>query len=252
MQRIVRVLPCEDVIYVADSAYCPYGNKPPQEILRLSQRIADFLIDKQCGIVVVACNTATAAAISTLRKTYPHTAFVGMEPAIKPAAEQSTSKRIAVLATKGTFKGRLFKQTMQKYTQDTDVEIIVGAGLVELVEQGKENTPEAVAALQKLLQPAISKGIDTLVLGCTHYPFLTDAINAVTGGNVRLIDAAMPVALQTKRLLERGRTNSDTAAEHIPAYFFYTSGNTDILQQMQERHLQLPNVQYVKLPLYTP
>ena len=239
MKAIVQALPNEDICYIADSAHCPYGSKPPQEIRRLSHRITGFLVKKGCGVVVAACNTATAAAIEHLRAEYPHTAFVGMEPAVKPAAEQSHSGRIAVLATRGTLQGRLFQQTLHTHAKDADVQIIVGEGL----EQGRENTPEAISALNALLKPALRKGVDTLVLGCTHYPFLSAAIETITKGSVRLVDAAMPVALQTKRLLEKQRL----PAANNPAYFFYTSGNINVLQTMQERHLQLPNVQYAQL-----
>jgi glutamate racemase len=165
-----------------------------------------------------------------------------MEPAVKPAVKRSTSKRIAVLATKGTLEGRLFKKTMHNYEQDAYVQIIVGEGLVELVEQGKESSPEAVGILRELLRPALHNGVDTLVLGCTHYPFLSAAIDVVTGGAVALVDAAMPVAMQTKRLVVAQRQQN--AEVRVPSYSFYTSGNIDILRRMQERHLRLPNVRY--------
>jgi glutamate racemase len=242
MRAVVQALPREDIAYIADSANCPYGSRMPQEIVMLSQRIVDFLLAKKCSIIVIACNTATAAAIDYLRSAYSRVDFVGMQPAVKPAAAMSVSKKIAVLATRGTIAGRLFRESMQEYAASAEFQVIAGEGLVELVEQGMEDSPQAACVLQNLLQPALDKGIDTIVLGCTHYPFLSAAIARIAGG-VRIVDAAMPVAMQTKRLLH-GRSISVSCG--MPSYSFYTSGDTAILKQMQERHLRLPNVSYEK------
>ncbi|GHT74539.1 glutamate racemase [Bacteroidia bacterium] len=244
MREIVKLLSNEDVLYVADSAHCPYGNKTAGEVLRLSQNIVRFLMDKHCKIIVVACNTATSAAIDFLRKQYPDFPFVGMEPAVKPATHASQRRRIGVLATEGTLHGRLFQQTVQQYAQDVDVQIVVGAGLVELVEAGKEDTQEAIDVLKNLLQPLMDKEIDCLVLGCTHYPFLRASIENITKGKIAIIDSAMPVALQTKRIMEEQRLF--VAEKHSPAYHFYTSGDSAVLQRMQDRYLHLHNVSYAK------
>jgi len=242
MQAVVQLLPKENIVYVADSANCPYGNRSLKDIQHLSHRIVAMLTDIGCEVVVAACNTVTTAAIEYLRREYNRTAFVGMEPAIKPAIAQSPSKRIAVLATQRTLEGEKFRATLQQHAQDADVHIIVGNGLVELVEQGMEDSEEAIDTLRLLLQPTLDAGIDTIVLGCTHYPFLRKAIHAITGNDVQLVDAAIPVAQQTKRLLEL--QHGHATVEHEAQYIFYTSGNIEVLRWMQEKHLQLKNVEY--------
>jgi glutamate racemase len=229
VREIVRLLPCEDLLYVADSAHCPYGDKSAAEVLTLSRGIVRFLMDKHCNIVVVACNTASAAAAEHLRNEYPDFPFVALEPAVKPAVKQTQTKHIGVVATAGTFKGQLFRQTTVQHANDVEIHTAVGVGWVELVEQLRENTPEAAEAVRRVLQPLIDARIDCLVLGCTHYSFLRATIENITQGKVSIIDSAAPVALQTRRLLkQRGLLQKQ---KRRPSYCFYTTGKVEVLQQ---------------------
>ncbi|OFX45378.1 MAG: hypothetical protein A2046_06605, partial [Bacteroidetes bacterium GWA2_30_7] len=177
-----------------------------------------------------ACNTATSAAIEYLRNKYSSINFVGMEPAVKPAAINSKSGKIGILATQGTLEGKLFKETSKKFASDKDVIIRVGDGLVELVESGKSDTYEAEELLKKYLIPMIEFGIDQLVLGCTHYPFLINNIKKIVGSSINIIDPAFPVAKRLKDLLHDGDLlNSNNEKVN---YNFFSSGDIKILKKM--------------------
>jgi glutamate racemase len=228
--ELVKLLPNESFVYFADSANCPYGSKPQSKIIELSSRIVDFLIKKDCKVIVVACNTATAGAIDWLREHY-NIPFIGMEPAIKPAALNTKTKSIGVLATAGTFKGRLYIETSRKYASDVNVCYQVGEGLVELVEQDKMNTPEAEVLLQTYIKPMLDCNIDQLVLGCTHYPFFRPLLKKILPSDVDIIDPAPAVAKQTKKVL----LDSCLANENIildPSFHFYSSSNTQVLEKL--------------------
>lgn len=228
-KELVKELPNENVIYYADSANCPYGPRSKQEIIQLSSRVVDFLVSKNCKAVIVACNTATAAAIDFLRSNYP-IPFIGMEPAVKPAALNTKTKSIAVLATEGTFSGKLYLETSRKYAKDVELNVKVGDRLVEIVENGQVNEVETLEYLKSLVQPLIEQEVDQLVLGCTHYPFLIDQLSKILPSNVKIIDPAPAIIKQTNRILEKfGLTNSNDAAA---AYQFYSSGNSNILQKL--------------------
>ncbi len=209
-REVRRQLPNEDIVYFADSRNCPYGPKSPDEIVRLARTIADGLLDTGCKLIIVACNTATAAAIDELRAAYS-VPFVGMEPAIKQAALHTRSGKVGVLATKGTFNGRLYKATSQKYARDIDVMVQIGDGLVELVEANEYNGPKALPLLQKYIGPMLEHGVDQIVLGCTHYPFFKPQIEALAGPQVTVIDPAPAVARHAADLLaEHGLLNTDS------------------------------------------
>jgi len=224
-KEIVELLPNENIIYFADSKNCPYGPKSDEEIIDLSRKIVDFLISKNCKIIVVACNTATAAAISTLRKEYS-IPFVGLEPAVKPAALNSKTNKIGILATEGTLRGNHFKRTTETYAKNTEVNVQVGYGLVELVENNDVNSVNTIKVVEKCIQPLIDKNIDQLVLGCTHYPFLCDAIKKVSGShNINIINPAPAVASRTFDLLKNNRKNDKNSFYH-----FYSSGNINQLE----------------------
>jgi len=221
-REVTTLLPRESTVYIADNAHCPYGHKTHEELVALSKQCVETLLNENCKLIVVACNTATAAAIDTLRKTYS-IPFVGMEPAVKPAALNSKTGVIGVLATEGTFNGRLFKETSARFADTATMEICVGNGLVELVESGKADTEETYHVLEKLLKPMLDKGIDHLVLGCTHFPFLRPHIQKIVGPHVTIIDPAPAVARQVERLL----TEKDILALHgIPTYTLITTGET--------------------------
>lgn len=202
-RELVKVLPQEHYHYFSDNAHCPYGEKTPLFIQRRGRAITDFLLDKGADIIVVACNTATAAAIATLRAEYPDVPFVGMEPAVKPAALGTRSGVIGVLATAGTLKGSKYLNTRGLYEDNVRIAEHVGQGFVELVERGVLDGPEAESTVRASLQPLLDAGADTIVLGCTHYPFLQPVIKRLAGPSVRVIDPAPAVARQTVHVLEQ-------------------------------------------------
>ena len=201
-REILRVLPKERYIYFADNAHCPYGEKTAEYIRDRGRAITDILLGLGADIIVVACNTATAAAIATLREEYPETPFIGMEPAVKPAALGTETGVIGVLATAGTLKGSKYLKTKGRFEDDVRIVEHVGEGFVELVERGILDGPEADATVRKSLQPLLDVGADRIVLGCTHYPFLRPVIEAAAGPGVQVIDPAPAVARQTVRMLD--------------------------------------------------
>lgn len=230
-REIVSCLPSESIVYFADSANCPYGTKSQEEIIAFCDRIVHFLIDQQCKLIVVACNTATAMAIEYLRASF-NLPFVGMEPALKPAALESNTGVIGILATAGTFKGRLFNETKARFAEKVKVIMTVGEGLVELVEQGKTGTAEARKLLRSYIEPMLEEGADRLVLGCTHYPFLADDIDDIAGGKLKLIDPAVAIAHRVAYLLEQGELKCHESVQQ-PYYHFYSSGdNIQVLSSM--------------------
>lgn len=197
-REIHRLLPEERYIYYSDNANCPYGEKTREYIIDRARAITSFLIGQGADIIVVACNTATAAAISTLRDEFP-VCFIGMEPAVKPAAQTTVTGVVGVLATAGTLKAAKYIDTREKWAHDVKIVEHIGQGFVELVENGTVTGEEAEAVVEKSVRPLIDAGADTIVLGCTHYPFLSDTIRKVAGKPINLIDPAPAVA---KHLLE--------------------------------------------------
>ena len=197
-----RRLPHEDTVYIADTANCPYGNRPAAEIVRLARRHVRTLLAHGCKMVVVACNTATAAAIDDLRATWPDVPFVGMEPAVKPAVLRSKSGVVGVLATQGTFNGRLYRETCARFARKTTVLTCVADEFVTLVERGETSGPAAEAAVRARLTPLIDAGCDMIVLGCTHFPHLRPLMEKVAAGRAAILDPSDAVARQARRVLE--------------------------------------------------
>lgn len=229
-KEVAKLLPAENIVYFADSGNCPYGTKSKEEIIALCDKISDFLLTEGCKIIVVACNTATSAAIDYLRAKFTHISFVGMEPAIKPAALNSQTGSIGILATAGTLKGRLFNDTKARFASNVKVDIQVGEGLVELVEQGKTGTPQAEVLLRKYIEPMLADNIDHLVLGCTHYPFLIEDIRKIAGEKLILLDPAKAIAQRVKQLLtEQGLINVTNDAAK---YSFYSSGSSQVMRNL--------------------
>lgn len=219
-RELYKLMPEQGYVYVSDSAYCPYGTKPIEFIINRADTITRFLLDKKVDVIVVACNTATAAAITYLRETYS-IPFVGMEPAIKPAALTSESGVVGVLATANTFKGSLYHNTLERFASHVNVIERVGEGLVELVEAGETEGEKAETLLHCYLDPMLAAGADAIVLGCTHYPFLSSTIAKIAGPSVKIINPAPAVAMQTKRIIETlPNPNLDRTME------FYSSGDT--------------------------
>ena len=201
-RELIKVLPKEHFVYYSDNAHCPYGEKTAEYIQDRARFITDFLLEKGADIIVVACNTATAAAIATLREEYPSVPFVGMEPAVKPAALGTRTGVIGVLATAGTLKGSKYLHTRGRFEDNVRIAEHVGQGFVELVEAGILDGPKADATVRASLQPLLDEGADVIVLGCTHYPFLRPVIERIAGPGVQVIDPAPAVARQTLRLLQ--------------------------------------------------
>lgn len=202
LHAIRKLLPNEDIVYLADQAFAPYGKRTKSEIIARADTLTKYLLLQKCKLIVVACNTATTNAIWHLRKTFD-IPFVGIEPAIKPAALGSKTAVVGVLATQGTLSSELFQSTTQDHARDIEVITQVGHGLVELVEGGKANSPEAEIQLRKDLIPMLKHPIDHLVLGCTHYPFLRESLQKILPKNVTIVDCGKAVAKQTKHLLEK-------------------------------------------------
>ena len=198
---VKRLLPKEDTIYIADSANCPYGNRPVEEIVALARRHVATLRAKGCKLIVVACNTATAAAIDVLRAEAPDFPFVGMEPAVKVAALLSKTGVVGVLATAGTFNGRLYRETCARFAKTMTVLMCVADEFVQLVERGELEGEKAEAVVRAKVAPLVAAGADHLVLGCTHFPHLAPLIAKVAEGRAKIIDPSDAVARQVRRLL---------------------------------------------------
>ena len=219
LQELVKLMPWEDFIYYGDKAYCPYGPKEPAFIITRACAVTDFLIEKGCELIVVACNTATAAAISHLRAHYS-IPFVGMEPAIKPAILHSKSGVVGVLATAGTFKGRLYLNTLARFSGEVKVIERVGEGLVELVERGVLDGPEVESRIRACIAPMLEAGADHIVLGCTHYPFLQPVIERLAGPGVTVVNPAPAVAAQALRLLQETKKTEPSTREGSVRYYY--------------------------------
>lgn len=227
-KEIHSLLPHEDSIYLADSKNAPYGQRPKEEIVALSFKNTDYLLQQGCKIIVVACNTATTNAIKELRENY-NVPFIGIEPAIKPAAIHTKTGAIGILATKGTLSSELFTKTVSGFKNITVIEQ-VGYNLVSLIEDGKIESEEIKGLLKKYLQPMIEANIDHLVLGCSHYPYLIPQIQEILPKDVKIIDSGEAVARQTKNVLQtHGLLNP---AKDNSSQIFYTNSNPEVLKSI--------------------
>lgn len=237
LRAVAQQSPEHDLIYFADSQYCPYGPRPAQEIRALSARIVEFLSSRDCRLIVVACNTASAAALYYLRERFPQIEFVGMEPAVKPAASKTRTGKIAVLATRGTLEGELFANTRDEFARDVQVVTVYPSDWVERVERGDIASAATLESVQRVIQPLLDAGVDEIALGCTHYPFLTPLIELVTQGRATILDPSDAVAKQTaRRIRELG-----LHAPASPSNTFYTSGDADTFKHTLRTLLQIDN-----------
>jgi glutamate racemase len=228
-REIHNLLPNEKTIYLADSKNAPYGQKSKKEIIALSMKNTDLLLEMECKLIVVACNTATTNAIRELREKY-NVPFIGIEPAIKPAVANSKTQIIGILATQGTLNSELFNKTAEMF-YDTKIVEQVGHGLVQLIESGNMNSPEMDKLLHSYLTPMIEANIDYLVLGCSHYPYLIPQIKKILPDHIQIIDSGRAVARQTLNILkEQVGLSSTTSNEAI----FYTNTNPKVLQGILE------------------
>lgn len=235
-KEVNALLPNENTIYLADSKNAPYGPKGKERIIELSIKNTEFLLARGCKLIVVPCNTATTNAIDVLRATYK-VPFIGIEPAIKPAALQSKTKVVGVLATKGTLSSSLFHKTSDIHTNGIEVIEQVGEGLVSLIEAGKINTPKMHDLLLAYMQPMIKANIDYLVLGCSHYPYLVPQLKDILPKGVEIIDSGEAVARQTKAVLEKHAllNSSVTLGEHQ----FYSNTDTTTLKSLLPKGLKV-------------
>ncbi|WP_047548124.1 glutamate racemase [Psychroserpens sp. Hel_I_66] len=231
-KEIHALLPHENTIYLADSKNAPYGNKSKSKIIELSIKNTELLLEKNCKLIVVACNTATTNAISYLRATYD-IPLIGIEPAIKPAALNTKTKAIGILATKGTLSSELFHKTTDLYSQGINVIEQVGEGIVQLIEDGKTDSNAMKSLLNEYLKPMLKADIDYLVLGCTHYPYLIPMLLKMLPKHVKIIDSGLAVAKQTKNILEQNNILNTTNKK--PDHIFYSNGNVTVLKNIVDK-----------------
>ena len=217
LKAFQKLCPNESTVYLADSAHCPYGNRPVEEIRALAFENTRKLFTYGCKMIVVACNTATAAAIDDLRKTYPAIPFIGIEPAVKPAAKGSHTGIIGVLATAGTFNGRLYRETTSHFAQNVTILATVADEFVTLVERGETSGAAAEAVVRAKVEPLLAAGADYIVLGCTHFPHLKRLIQKVAAGRATILDPSLAVARQAQRVLlvRKLAASAKHEAQHI-------------------------------------
>ena len=226
-KEVNALLPLENTIYLSDSKNAPYGDKNKQAIIDLSIKNTELLLSKNCKLIIVACNTATTNSIKILREKY-NVPFIGIEPAIKPAAIQTKTNTIGVLATKGTLNSELFEKTSNTINQKIVRKEIIGKGLVELIESGKLHSKEMTELLSSYIIPLLKENVDCLVLGCTHYPYLIPQIKEIAGNKIKIIDSGEAVAKQTKAVLEKLKlikTSTKNSSHH-----FYINKDKKVLE----------------------
>ena len=237
-QALRRELPHESLVYLADGKNCPYGNKPAAEVAEHVSHAIDELVRRNVKLIVVACNTATAVAIEAMRQRYPEIPFVGMEPAVKPAALTTKTGTIGILATRAALAGELFRHTCEKYSDGVRIISAVGEGFVEAVEEGRERDADTLMRIRKAVGPMLEAGADKIVLGCTHYPFLARQIHEVIGEReVELINPAPAVARRAAWLLDQHHTAA--APDHKPDYSFVTFADDSYLARITDKAMML-------------
>ena len=234
---ILQHLPQEQLLYFGDTARIPYGSRPQKVIQSYSFQITEFLLQQGCKAIVVACNTASAAALNELRKQWPEVPFIGMEPAVKPGAAQTQSGKIGVLATAGTISSKRYATLTNTFAKGLTVYEDPCAGLVELIEAGKVHAPETKTLLQSILHPMLEKGVDTFVLGCTHYPFVEPLIKKVVGADAQIINPAPAVARQVARILGQKQLHNPTLRG---AHQLYASGDLSFFNSNLKRFFEGP------------
>lgn len=235
LRCIAEEMPDASLIYVADQAHVPYGPRTLEQVRGFSEGIARFLLAKGAQVVVVACNSASAAALADLRRTFPEVGFVGMEPAVKPAAEKTRSGMVGVLATPATFQGALYASVVERFAADVELLRSTCPGLVEQIELGNLDGAATRGILHDALRPMLAQGIDTVVLACTHFPFVIPIIEEIVGDTVRVIDPAPAVARQALRLLRGDDTRRQSS--RAGDMRFFTSGEPKAFEAMLQRLL---------------
>jgi glutamate racemase len=228
LREVRRLLPSEDLVYLADQAHVPYGSRPAEDVRSLSELITRFLLDQGAKAVVVACNTASAVALRPMRQTFPEVPFVGMEPAVKPAAQSTRTGVVGVLATPTTFEGELFASVVERFATGVRLVNQTVPGLVEQIEAGAVDGPATRRLIDRALEPILQAGADTVVLACTHYPLVIDLIRELAGPSVNVIDPSPAIARQTQRVLDEKGTR--TRMETQGGLTLYTTGDTHSLE----------------------
>lgn len=232
LKHLKESLPHNNYIFFGDQGHIPYGGRQLKEIKDFSEEITNFLVGKNCQIVVIACNTASAASLTYLREKFPHILFVGMEPAVKPAVENTETGRVGVLATPATFQGELYNSVVERFAHNVKIFKNTCPGLVEQIEKGETNSNETKIILEKALLPMIEEGVDTIVLGCTHYPFVLPLIKEIVGEEIKVID---PTSAIVKRVetLSKDLENQNKIFSHTDGHIeIFTSGNLNSMKNI--------------------
>lgn len=237
LRELVRLLPGERFVYFGDSANAPYGSRPTEQVRELTFSAIDSHMHRDIKAIVVACNTATAAAIAELRARYPRQIVVGVEPALKLAMDRHPGGRVVVMATNVTLRESKFVSLMERFSAEGQIVPLPCPGLVEFVESGALDTPELRNYLAQLLQPVIAQKVDSIVLGCTHFPFLRPVIRDLVGGEVEILDGALGTAQQTRRRLE---SEDLLRTQGIGSVELHNSLNRDEILKLSARLLDLP------------
>ena len=232
-QALHDALPQESLIYLGDGARCPYGSRSREEVLKYTEEAVERLLGEGCKMIVIACNTATAVAVAYLREKYPAVPFVGLEPAVKPAALSTKSGVIGVLATKRSLEGDHFRRAEAKYGSEITILKAVGEGFVEAVENNAEDSAETTELVRKAIEPLVAGGADRIVLGCTHYPFLRETIAQVVGDGVEIIDSSEAVARRVATLLDEYNMRAEENA--TPEYRFLTFADETYAEKLQNK-----------------
>ena len=235
-QALHDALPYESLTYLGDGKRCPYGSRSREEVRQFTEEAVERLLAEGCKMIVVACNTATAVAIKTLRERYPDIPFVGLEPAVKPAALKTQTGVIGVLATERSLQGDHFRRAEAKYGADVKILKHVGEGFVEAVEQNEEQMPETAELVRKAVLPLVEGGADKIVLGCTHYPFLRDVIAGIVGDGVEIIDSSEAVARRVEALLDEFDIKAET--DNQPEYRFLTFADEAYAEKLRRKAFQ--------------
>lgn len=246
-QEIAHYLPKERIVYFADTAHVPYGPRSDQEIRELTAHAIEWLYRQGCKVAVVACNTASAFSLDYLREHYgEHFPIIGLVPALKPAVLQTQTKKVAVLATPATFRGKLIKDVIARFAEPAKVQVlpITCLDLVPFVEAGQQMSPACLDTLAQILQPAVQQGADHLVLGCTHYPFLKPAIEHLFAKRLTLIDSGLAVARQTAHILIKNGLLCEQQVSVLPRICCYVSGGNATQLQPILKHLMTTGISW--------
>ena len=235
-QALYDALPFESLIYLGDGLRCPYGSRSEEEVRAFTEEAVERLLAEGCKMIVVACNTATAVAIKYLREKYPDIPFVGLEPAVKPAALTTKTGVVGVLATERSLQGDHFRKAEAKYGAEVKILKCVGEGFVEVVERNEEHTPETAELVKKVITPLVEAGADKIVLGCTHYPFLRDVIATVAGDGVEIIDSSEAVARRVATLLDENGIRAEEGAK--AEYRFLTFADEAYAEKLSRKAFQ--------------